>query len=208
MIREGEACMNILIVDDHILFAEGLKHLLESLDHESTIHYASDAESAVQHILKHGTPNLILLDVNLPGMNGYDLLKKLHQLNIWSPVLMISANEAPSSTGIALSNGAAGFISKSSDSTVLLNAIKTVIDGDVFMPCSSHKQSGNAHFSVTDRQQEILYLLSQGMLNKQIAYELSISANTVKAHLSEIFRILKVKNRTAAVHNAYEKGLL
>ena len=75
--------MNILIVDDHILFAEGLKYLLESLDNGSTIHYAGDAESAIQHVLEHGTPNLILLDVNLPGMNGYDLLEKLHQLNIY-----------------------------------------------------------------------------------------------------------------------------
>ncbi len=200
--------MNILIVDDHILFAEGLKYLIESLDHKSNIHYAGNAGTAMQHILKNGAPDLILLDINLPDMNGYKLLEKLHQLNIWSPVLMISANEAPSSTGIALSNGAAGFISKSSNSTVLLQAIKTVIGGDVYMPSSPYVQSRNAKITVTNRQQEILYLLSQGMLNKQIAYELSISANTVKAHLSEIFRILKVNNRTAAVNNAYEKGLL
>ena len=200
--------MDILIVDDHILFAEGLKYLLESLDHESSIHYAGDAGSAMQHILEKGSPDLVLLDVSLPDMDGYSLLEKLHQLNIWSPVLMISANEAPSSTGIALSNGAAGFISKSCNSTALLQAIKTVIGGDVFMPCNSYAEPRSDRITVTNRQQEILYLLSQGMLNKQIAFELSISANTVKAHLSEIFRILKVNNRTAAVQNAYEKGLI
>ncbi len=200
--------MNILIVDDHILFAEGLTYLLESLDHESTTQYANDAESALQHILEHGTPDLMLLDINLPKLNGVNLLEKLHQLNICSPVLMISANDVPSSTGIALANGAAGFITKSCDSGVLLDAIKTVMGGDIYMPRSSYAQRRNGQIAVTNRQQQILYLLSQGMLNKQIAYELSISANTVKAHLSEIFRILKVKNRTAAVHNAFEKGLL
>jgi DNA-binding NarL/FixJ family response regulator len=200
--------MNILIIDDHILFAEGLKCLLESLDHESNTQYAHDAESALQHIFEHGTPDLMLLDIDLPEINGTSLLEKLHQLDIWSPVLMISANNVSSSTGIALANGAAGFILKSSDSSVLLDAIKTVMGGDIYMPCSSYSQHRNGQITVTNRQQEILYLLSQGMLNKQIAYELSISANTVKAHLSEIFRILKVKNRTAAVHNAYDKGLL
>lgn len=204
----GGVKMDILIVDDHMLFAEGLKYLLESLKEDTNIHYSVDSESALQHIIEKGIPDLILLDVNLPGMNGYALLQKLQQLNVWSPVLMISATEAPSAMGIALAKGASGFISKSSNSSDLLFAIKTVLGGDVYMPRYENKKKAGFQVRVTTRQQEILHLLSQGMLNKQIADELCISANTVKAHLHEIFRMLNVSNRTAAVQNAYEKGLL
>lgn len=200
--------MDILIVDDHILFAEGLKYLLESQEQEANIHYAGDAETALQHIVENGTPALILLDVNLPGMDGYSFLKKLQKLKIISPVLMISATESPSATGMALAKGAAGFVSKSSNSGVLLSAIKTVLGGDIYLPVQQVRKKSDEQISVTSRQQEILHLLSQGMLNKQIAHELSISANTVKAHLHEIFRVLEVNNRTAAVQNAYEKGLI
>ncbi len=202
--------MNILIIDDHILFAEGMKYLLESMQQDAEIYFASDANSSLQYIVKNGSPELILLDVNLPGINGYTLLDKLQKLNVWSPVLMISATESPSATGKALSRGASGFVSKSSNSDVLLTAIKTVLGGDIYMPYQ--EQGDNVYttsqVTVTSRQQEVLNLLSQGLLNKQIAHELCISANTVKAHLHEIFRILEASNRTAAVQSAYKKGLL
>jgi len=202
--------MNILIIDDHILFAEGMKYLLESMQQDANIYFASDADSTLQHIVKNGNPDLILLDVNLPGINGYALLKKLQQLNVWSPVLMISATESPAAMGKALSRGASGFISKSSNSDVLLKAIKTVMGGDIYMPYQEPRDNTHTQppIMVTTRQQEVLYLLSQGLLNKQIAHELNISANTVKAHLHEIFRILKANNRTAAVQSAYKEGLL
>lgn len=199
--------MNILIIDDHILFAEGMKYLLESLQEEATIYFAPDADATLQHIVDKGNPDLILLDVNLPGINGYSLLEKLQKLNVWSPVLMISATESPSAIGKALSRGASGFVSKSSNSSVLLTAIKTVLCGDIYMPYQE-PTTRYSQIKVTTRQQEVLLLLSQGLLNKQIAHELCISANTVKAHLHEIFRILDASNRTAAVQSAYKEGLL
>ena len=112
---------------------------------------------------------------------------------------------------VAIQKGASGFVSKASESSVLLRAINTVLSGECYPPqvakqASSSTAEGVA--TITARQHEILHLLSKGMLNKQIAYELSISANTVKAHLHQIFRELNVHNRTAAVQNAHKYGLL
>lgn len=205
--------MKILIIDDHILFSEGMKFLLESFEQEIDTLYAEDYESALRIISEKGQPDLILLDINLSGTNGFTLIKKFHKLDIWSPILVISATDSQSAAEIALEKGALGFVSKSSDSVTLLKAIKTVLSGDVYMPCfdPSHSVFGEENegrIKVTSRQHEILYLLSEGLLNKQIASELSISANTVKAHLHEIFRHLNVSNRTAAVQSAQKCGLL
>ena len=202
--------MKILIIDDHILFAEGMRFLLDSFEQDIDTLYAENFESALEIISREGHPDLILLDINLSGVNGFTLIKEFQKLNIWSPILVVSATDSPSAAMIALQKGASGFVSKASESVVLLNAIRTVIKGESY-PSQQNNQSistTDGEATITARQHEILYLLSKGMLNKQIAYELSISANTVKAHLHQIFRELNVHNRTAAVQNAHKCGLL
>ncbi|MEE9309428.1 MAG: response regulator transcription factor [Cocleimonas sp.] len=202
--------MKILIIDDHILFAEGMRLLLSSLESDFETLYADSLDPALDIISEQGHPDLIILDINLVGVNGITLIQKFHAQNIWSPILMVSATDSPATAMVALQKGASGFVSKASDSTVLLNAIKTVIKGEQYPPSSQHKLKNmlEPEASITARQHEILYLLSQGMLNKQIAYELNISANTVKAHLHQIFKELNVHNRTAAVQNAHKNGWL
>lgn len=203
--------MKVLIIDDHILFAEGMRFLLSSFEEDMDTLYAESYEAALEVFSKEGPPDLILLDINLVGVNGFSLIKKFHDLNIWSPILIISATDSPATALVALQKGASGFVSKASDSTTLLNAIRVVLKGDTY---PSQEESGlelssdGSTATITARQQEILFLLSQGMLNKQIAHELSISANTVKAHLHHIFRELNVHNRTAAVQNAQMCGLI
>jgi DNA-binding NarL/FixJ family response regulator len=216
MSKESGVCeirrvrMKILIIDDHILFAEGMKFLLESFKQEIDTLYADDLKSALKIINEKGLPDLILLDVNLSGTSGFTLIDEFHQLNIWSPILIISATDTRTVAEMSLEKGALGFVSKSSDSRTLLKAIETVLRGDIYMPSheASYSTALDSMSKVTSRQHEILYLLSQGLLNKQIASELSISANTVKAHLHEIFRHLNVTNRTAAVQSAHKYGLL
>lgn len=197
--------MKILIVDDHILFAEGMKFLLGSYKEEIETLYASDFKSALSLISNKGLPDLILLDINLSETNGLYLIKEFQSLNIWSPILIVSATDSHSVAEMALEKGALGFVSKSSDSTTLLHAIKTVMNGDIYSPMINDNANKT---KVTSRQYEILCLLSEGMLNKQIALELSISTNTVKAHLHDIFRHFNVSNRTAAVQSAQKSGLL
>ena len=202
--------MKILIIDDHILFAEGMKFLLESFEQEVITLYADNYEAAIKSIDKFGHPDLILLDINLSGTCGFSLIKKFHDLNIWSPILIISATDSQSAANISLEKGAQGFVSKASDSLILQEAIKTVLTGNIYkqgFKTPSNLEEKNVA-TVTTRQHEILFLLAQGLLNKQIAYELNISTNTVKAHLHEIFRQLNVNNRTAAVQTAHNYGLL
>ncbi len=204
--------MKILIIDDHILFAEGMRFLLSSYNEGIETLYAENFNAALKLISKKGQPDLILLDLNLAGINGFTLIKEFRDLNIWTPILIVSATDLPSASTTAIQKGASGFVSKASESSVLLNAIKIVIDGGHYPPQQEVDQIvvslDNGVATITARQHEILYLLSQGMLNKQIANELCISANTVKAHLHQIFRELNVHNRTAAVQNAHKCGLL
>jgi len=202
--------MKILIIDDHILFAEGMKFLLESFEEDVITLYADSYESAIKSIDKFGHPDLILLDINLSGASGFSFIKKFHDINIWSPILVISATDSQSAADLSLEKGAQGFVSKSSDSTTLQQAIKNVLVGNVYMPGFKTPKTiyEDNVATVTARQHEILFLLAQGLLNKQIAYELNISTNTVKAHLHEIFKQLNVNNRTAAVQTAHNYGLL
>lgn len=206
------AHMKVLIIDDHILFAEGMRFLLNSFEKDIDTLYAENFEAAVDTISDKGMPDLIILDINLVGVNGFTLIKKFQNLNVWAPILVVSATDSPATAMVALQKGASGFISKASDSTTLLNAIQVVLKGDTYPdPKDSKERDSNGEGGevvITGRQHEILYLLSQGMLNKQIAYELSISSNTVKAHLHHIFKELNVHNRTAAVQNAQKCGLI
>lgn len=205
--------MKILITDDHILFAEGMKFLLKTIDEDVETFYADNTKDALMLIQENGAPDLILLDINLSGANGFCLIDQLKEFNVWTPVLIVSATNSPSMADIAIAKGASGFVSKASDSAILIEAIKVVLSGDTYMPVIKNKNSrfldNEEDFGrVTSRQHEILHLLSQGLLNKQIASELSISTNTVKAHLHEIFRLLNVSNRTAAVQTAHQNGLI
>lgn len=205
--------MNLLIIDDHQLFAEGLIFLFESIDTSIRTSHVKDDAEALDYLQHNVSPDLILLDINLPSVNGFSLMKKFQTINISSPVLVISAIDSSATAELAIESGASGFISKSSSGTTLISAIQTVLKGDIYTPKASSSESVNGESNIeiariTKRQKEILHLLSQGLLNKQIASELGISANTVKAHLYEVFRALKVNNRTAAVKTAFQQGLI
>ncbi len=208
--------MNILIIDDHQLFAESLKALLQKLDTSMYVTHALNANAALEHLKSKEQPDLILLDINLPGINGFSLMNQFQKMNVWSPVLVLSAAESPSIIKTAIQNGALGFIAKSCNSHSLMTAIQTVIKGDIYIPAQNTQQDDDLStyndnatvFHITNRQKEILHLLAQGLVNKEIASNLGISANTVKAHLYEIFRSLGVKNRTAAVKVAIKHELI
>ena len=208
--------MNLLIIDDHQLFAESLKALLQKLDTSLYITHVLNADLALEYLKHKKQPDLILLDINLPGINGFSLMNQFQGMNIWSPVLILSATESPTIIKTAIKSGASGFIPKSCNSTSLMTAIQTVLKGDIYLPSNftHNKLKGDLSIQadnsihVTNRQKEILHLLAQGLVNKEIASNLGISANTVKAHLYEMFRSLGVKNRTTAVKVALKQGLI
>ena len=207
--------MKVLIIDDQRLYADGIRELLKDHDSNISTDYAGNVFSAYEKITSTNTPDLILLDINNTATaNSYDLISRLNKLHIDIPVMVISTSDSSAAAGLAIENNASGFITKSCSRQTTLEAILTVLSGNMYVSKPNLNTSSSQHEKdeeaekVTTRQQEVLYLLSQGLLNKQIADELDISANTVKAHLHDLFRRLHVTNRTAAVQHGYKSGLI
>jgi len=206
--------MHYLIIDDHLLFAGGLAGLLEqSLApcRTTQVRSAEEAEKALSEMVEQ--PDLILMDLNLPGISGLTLIRRLQQMSVFSPVMMISASDSLADAAKALEHGALGYLPKSSPPEVLLRAIQQVLEGGTYLPdgwqalIDSQKQE-LPEVRLTPRQQEILHLLAQGMSNKVIASELDISENTIKGHLRDVFRLFRVTNRTACLNVVRRLGLL
>ena len=208
--------MKVLIIDEQRLFADGIRYLLKKHDPKIRTHYVSNNLSAYECIKSTEPPDLMFLNVNDDDpKNSYELIHRLNRLNLYIPLIVVSANATHESAALAIENNASGFITKNCSRKVILEAISSVLSGNVFISQLKHndfvhKQDHKevAEISITARQQEVLYLLSQGLLNKQIASELDISANTVKAHLHDLFKSLEVTNRTAAVQSAHRYGLI
>lgn len=208
----------ILAIDDHPLFVDGLKMLLKQHGRASSVRITNNANDALALLDQGYEPDLVLLDLNLPGMGGFSLLRILQQRGLLSPILVVSASQSIHDARSALENGAMGFVSKASHSDELLEAIDSVLNGDPYLPPEWRDSlSGNGdearaslarQAGITGRQLEILHLLAQGYANKMIAYELGLSEATVKVHLREVFKALKVTNRTACVKAANDMGLL
>jgi len=205
--------MKIIVIDDQRLFADGISELLKSYDANIVIDYVESVFLAREIIDEVNPPDLVLLSINDNALNNFNLISQFNQKNINIPVIIISTNNLSITAGLAIKNNAAGFITKSCSREIILEAILSVLDGRIYITKLTHYQQANeTHIlddgKVTTRQKEILFLLSQGLLNKQIATELNISSNTVKAHLHNLFRHLQVTNRTAAVKLGYKNGLI
>jgi len=205
--------MKVLIIDDHRLFADGIRNLLTEYDKNIWTDYASNVFSAYEQLTSDDAPNLILLASNDNATaNSYDLIKRLNSLQLEIPVMVISVSDSAAAAGLAIENNASGFICKNCSRETTLDAILSVLEGNIYLDKPKYQTPKKSQFinteKITMRQQEVLHLLSQGLLNKQIAYELNISTNTVKAHLHDLFRHLQVSNRTAAVRNGQKYGLI
>jgi len=187
----------VLIIDDHPMFREALSAAL-SLAYPATV-LETDRDF-----------DMALLDLNLPSVHGFDGLLKLRTQHPRLPVLIVSGLENEKIINDAVTYGAAGFLPKSLGREELVTAIETVLQGDVYLPSSVAVDAGDEAekqkaeiierlLSLTPQQLRVLFMLREGLLNKQIAYELEVGATTVKKHVSEILRKLKVYSRTQAV---------
>ena len=201
--------MNILIVDDHPLIREGLGNVLAELDHAVRIHEADDAAPALAAAGSLDDLALILLDLGLPGANGMTLLADMRARRPEVPVVVLSANDDRAVVQEAIDLGAMAFISKRSTTKVLVNALRLVLAGGVYVPPHTLGTAAAppatvegptcASLGMTPRQSEVLALLVQGKPNKLICRELDMSEGTVKTHITAILRALNVSNRTQAV---------
>jgi two-component system nitrate/nitrite response regulator NarL len=216
--------LKVLVIDDHPLVQEGVSAALARLAGDVSVMAARDAEQGLTAAAQNPDLDLVLLDLALPGMSGFNLIGRLHQRLPSLPVVVLSAHEEPENVRHALSAGAMGFVPKSAATRVLLEVLQQVLDGNVVVPTALQSpavlpsriggsiESGAAAepdlTTLTIRQLEVLSRICQGKTNKQIATDLSLSEKTVKAHVTAIFKVLGVVNRTQAVLVARRGGMI
>ncbi|HEX2827644.1 MAG TPA: response regulator transcription factor [Burkholderiales bacterium] len=205
--------MKLLVVDDHALVREGVKHVLLSMEDGVQVLEAGSAEEALRVVEDHADLDLVLLDVGLPGMNGFELLQVLRERGPAPRVAMLSASDDKSGVMTALQGGAAGFIPKAFSRDLMIQAVRFVLAGGIYVPPQAigvdpapATPDSARHLKLTDRQMQVLGLLARGKSNKAIASALSISEPTVKAHVTEVLRVLKVTNRAEAAIAARRLG--
>jgi DNA-binding NarL/FixJ family response regulator len=198
----------LLIADDHPLFRGALREAVVGLVDRADITEAGTFEEMSKLLDEGGEVDLILLDLTMPGVRGFSGLMFLRAQYPSVPVLVVSANDDPSVIRRCMDFGASGFMPKTLGIEQMRDAIKRVLGGGVWTPPDVDLTGGadaeSAALmarlsSLTPQQVRVLMMLSEGMLNKQIAYELSVSEATVKAHVSAILQKLGVDSRTQAV---------
>jgi DNA-binding NarL/FixJ family response regulator len=197
---------HIAIVDDHPLFRDALKHTLASGFPNIRISEGGSLQE-LGGLLEKGNVDLVLLDLSMPGVQGFSGLIYLRALNPQIPVVVVSANESPSVIRRCLDFGASGFIPKSMSVIRIREAIGAILNGEIWLPPGVDPGKADTKDSdvvarlstLTPQQVRVLMMLGEGLLNKQIAYHLGVSEATVKAHVSAILQKLRVESRTQAV---------
>lgn len=203
--------MKILLVDDHILFRDGLKLVLKQLGDDVDISECGTCTEAYKIIRESEGFDLILLDVDLPVISGMEGLKDFRELDPGAPIVFLSGSEDHNLIKKALEQGVMGYIPKTLSSEIMIQALQLILKGGRYVPDNILNDSNGqkqTKIILTARQNEILLLISQGKANKEIARTLGIADNTVRVHISAIFQILNVTNRTEAAFAALQEGLL
>jgi DNA-binding NarL/FixJ family response regulator len=215
--------MRVLLIDDHTLFAQGLKFLLAELNPQLDAVVAGSLAAA---LTQSGNFDLVMLDFHLPDSHGLQALAQVRQALEGVPVVVLSGEEKLDIIHAVIEAGASGFVPKSSTPAVLLAALRLILAGGTYLPPqllnaihggtpatrmppagTGNSASWSERLGLTERQLEVLLKAVQGKSNKIIARETGLAEGTVKAHLSAAFRVLGVANRTEAVFRAAQLGL-
>jgi DNA-binding NarL/FixJ family response regulator len=219
--------MKILLVDDHVLFREGVALLLESLVAGDRLLQAGTCAEALDSLRDNPGVELVLMDIHLPGTSGLDAISLIRERFPLIPVVGLSSSDDRQTILSAIDAGAMGFIPKSSSSAVLSAALRLVLCKGIYIPpevlrerngpdqmlhvvANSTDSTGHttpADLGLTSRQAEVLFLILQGKSTKAICRDLSLSSSTVKVHTSAALRALNVTTRTQAVIAAARMGL-
>ncbi|MCU7553677.1 response regulator transcription factor [Alteromonas sp. ASW11-19] len=200
--------VSLLIADDHPLYRDALKGALVTTFNDLQLYEAGDLTSTVSLLYEHDI-DLLLLDLHMPGSN--DLFGLLHIRKLYPdlPVAVVSGTEDPATISKIVAVGALGFIPKTASSSDIANAVQAILEGDIWLPASvsntmepvdnEFSELADKVSSLTPSQYKVLCYMRDGLLNKQIGYNLDIAEATVKAHVTAIFRKLGINNRTQAV---------
>lgn len=209
--------LNILIADDHPLFRGALRQAVEGLDPAPQIVEANDFESARKVASENPDSDMLLLDLTMPGMNGLSGLMSLRAEFPGLAIVVVSGSEDQATIRRVFELGASGFIPKSSGGDAIRAAVRKVAAGGVAEPegfdpgveqDAEVSDLINRLQTLTPQQARVLNMLSEGLLNKQIAYELGVSEATIKAHVSAVLLKLNVDSRTQAVIQLSKLGQL
>ncbi len=207
----------VLIVDDHASFREGLSALLNSIPGMETVGEAANGEDAIM-IATRNQPDVILMDLQMPGVNGIEATRRIHQSSPHIGVIILTMFEDDDSVFAAMRAGARGYLLKGADQAEILRAIHSVRNGEaLFGPGIArrlinlfthiHSESAPPFPELTEREREVLDQLARGQSNTEIAATLVISQKTVRNHISNIFGKLQVVGRAQAIIRAREAGL-
>jgi len=207
--------IRVVVVDDHTLFRRGLVGLLSEMEGIQVIGEANNGREAL-NVIPAQTPDVVLLDVNMPEMGGVEALKALREQGVNVPVLMLTISQQDEDLVGAILAGASGYLLKNAEPDVLLQTIKEVVAGKSVLAPEITKQvfdmlrSGQLGVAkvLTEREAQVLRLLSQGSNTSQIAERMSISENTVKTHVRNILGKLEVGSRAEAVAKAVQLNLI
>lgn len=207
----------IMLVDDHPLLRKGLKQLIALEDDMQVIAEASNGQDALRLAPEHD-PDLIVLDLNMQGMDGIETLKKLRDAGVTSRIIMLTVSDADDDVVAAITNGADGYLLKDMEPEQLLEQIHRAVTGKMVLSeaitevlATALRQPAKAPSSqlsaLTNREYEILSLIAKGMSNKVIARELDISDGTVKVHVKHLLKKLGLRSRVeAAVWMVNQQG--
>lgn len=212
----------IKIIDDHRIFADGLCTMLQQFDSNFDVSTQYTIQLESDYLKELSEIDLLLIDIHMPNMSGFNLLQALSNRGIKIKVLIISGSDEITDVEKALRLGAQGFIPKSLPSREMVTGVKKVLNGERFLPsyladsvnwsaCNPKLKSNNQAITVDglrERQIEVLRLMHQGYSNNKIASILDISESAVKSHISIIFKALNTKNRTSAIKCAVDLGLI
>lgn len=213
--------MKLLIVDDHPVFRAGLTALLEQSHPGARVLQARDAREALELVDRHPDLDVVVLDLIMPGFAGPPAIAEFGRARPDLPVIVLSSSENPADVREALAAGALGYVSKSAGERTLMSAIGMVLGGELYVPPfmlddpgappARRDPAGRDHPAaqpLTERQMDVLRLLSRGASNKEIARTLDLSEKTVKAHVTAVLTRLNVTNRTQAAVAARERKLI
>jgi two-component system, NarL family, nitrate/nitrite response regulator NarL len=205
--------MKILHADDHPMFREGLRFFLQLLGTQVTVLEAGNLRAALDKLALEWPVDLLLLDLQMPGMSEVEGFLAIRRAYPTLPVVIVSGVNDPQIIRTLLDGGARGYIPKFTGSEQLMDALRRVLNGEIYVPDAvflpQSQPAGNGESApLTSRQLQILPLLAEGMPNKRIADALGLTEGTVKQHLKDLFRRLHANNRTQAVREARRQGLL